>query len=786
MSLLARKRRRDIARQKWQFLAVLVTVVLGVALFVGSYNAYLNLSESLEASYDRLGMADMTVTGARPGFVDTAAHIDGVSKVVTRRQADVPFEVGDYTFVGRVIGYPTGEPPALNRIDMDEGAGLDPDRPSGVVVEKSTADEFDLAVGDQLTIAGRKAEIVGIATSPEYLWPARDRQSVITPPKSFGVVFADEQLLDGLDHAAVVDQVLLGYGDDVDTGDVDESVSSAAREAGATDIQPLADQPSNATINEEIDGLRSISIALPLLFLAAAGLAIYVVVTRLILSQRGVIGTLRASGFASRAMSRHYRAYGLGVGLVGAALGVVLGSLLARGMTAVYTAIFGIPDLVARFHLPTEVLALGFGAAAGLLASLPPARRVAHLAPAEAMRGEIPVTGGRRSLLERIVPPLRRAPVRWRMSLRGIERNKRRSASMVAGVVLAMILVIASWGMLDTMASSIDRQFNDIQREDATVVFSSPVHEKQVDAVAAVEGVAAAEPVIGLQATLRSDTGSYKTLLEAYADDTMVHGFDQPLPASGIVLGRATEDLLGIQEGDTVSIDLPGLGQGVTLTTTVAGFVDEPLSTMAYMRRQTLIDSLGDEGVSADVLAQPTFTQVKAVFDDGADASTVTSDIKALDDVVVVTDASEVRDRIAATQTFFYVMVGLMLVFGGAIAFALIFNIILVNIAERTGEFASMRANGLAHRRVAALVVGETALLTTIGIIPGFVAGWAAAVAFMSSFSTDQFPISADIRWFVFVGTALAMFAVAGLSLLPALRSVKRVDVGRIVRERAT
>ena len=35
MSTLRLKRRRDIGRQKWQFVAVLVTVVIGVSLFAG-------------------------------------------------------------------------------------------------------------------------------------------------------------------------------------------------------------------------------------------------------------------------------------------------------------------------------------------------------------------------------------------------------------------------------------------------------------------------------------------------------------------------------------------------------------------------------------------------------------------------------------------------------------------------------------------------------------------------------------------------------------------------------
>jgi putative ABC transport system permease protein len=73
-----------------------------------------------------------------------------------------------------------------------------------------------------------------------------------------------------------------------------------------------------------------------------------------------------------------------------------------------------------------------------------------------------------------------------------------------------------------------------------------------------------------------------------------------------------------------------------------------------------------------------------------------------------------------------------------------------------------------------------------MGIVPGLLVGYLAAVAFMNSFSSDQFPVTASMRWFTFVGASLAMFVVAGLSLIPALRSVKRINVGQIVRERAT
>ena len=790
MSILALKVRRDIWRQRWQFIAVLVTVVLGVAMFAGSFNAYLNLGSSLEGSYERFGMADMTVSGVPPEFVETVVAIDGVAEASARRQADVPFQIGDSSLLGRVIGVPVAGEPTINSLSIDEGTYLVPDDPQGVILEAHAAADFDLGPGDAFQIAGVDVRVVGVAVSTEYLWPARDSQNVFTAPKSFAVAFIDDSIFDQdeAEEAGVVvsQQVVVRYDDGVDTEAVDAAVTSAADDAGAGSVQPLADQPSNVVINNEIGGLQTIAIALPLLFLAAAGMAIYVVITRLVFSQRGVIGTLRASGFSTRTMTLHFLSYGLGVGLVGAVVGALLGALLGRGMTAIYIQVFEIPDLVADFHLPTVLMALAFGSVAGLLAGVAPARAVAKMAPAEAMRGDAPQQVGRLSLLERAIPPLQRAPVRWRMTFRGIGRNKQRSLSMVIGVILGMTLIMASWGMFDTMRLAFDRQFNEVAKEDASVVLTVPVDGQQIDTIEAVSGVEVAEPVIGLEATIVHEGNAYSTLLEGYDTDTRVHGFSPPLAADGALLGHAMKGLLDVSVDDEITIRLPSLE--TEIATTVIGFVDEPLSTVAYMSSETLTElvTTSDTSITSADLAVPTITSAKLLFSEDADAETVITDLDRLDTVAVVVDSQEIRDLVESFQALFYAFIGIMIVFGAAMAFALIFNIISVNVAERSSEFASMRANGLTHRRVASLIVGETALLTAIGIIPGLVVGWLAAVAFVSSFSSPEFPITADARPLIFVGSALAMFVVAALSLIPAVRAVKRIDVGKIVRERAT
>ena len=370
------------------------------------------------------------------------------------------------------------------------------------------------------------------------------------------------------------------------------------------------------------------------------------------------------------------------------------------------------------------------------------------------------------------------------MTLRGIGRNKRRSLALVVGVVLALVLILASWGMIDTMLLAMDRQFNEVAIEDANTVFSVPVGDTQVGSVRGVNGVEIAEPVIGLQTTVMRGDESFTTLLEGYVPGTQVHGFPDGLPEEGVLLGASMEGLLGVDIGGTVLLEFPQLE--TTIGATVEGFVDE-LGTLAYMASDALAESLAatNPAVTGEVLALPSITTVKAVFVDGADAAVVIDQIKQLDDVAAVVDSTEIRALLEDFQVFFYVFVGIMLVFGGALAFALIFNIVSVNVAERTSEFASMRANGLTYRKVANMINGEVFLLVILGIVPGLFIGYLAAVAFMNSFSSPEFAITAQLRPATYVGATIAMLVVAGLSLIPALRAIKRINVGEIVRERS-
>jgi putative ABC transport system permease protein len=255
------------------------------------------------------------------------------------------------------------------------------------------------------------------------------------------------------------------------------------------------------------------------------------------------------------------------------------------------------------------------------------------------------------------------------------------------------------------------------------------------------------------------------------------------VPAAGIVVGAALGDILRVDEGDVVDVEIAGRLplDGVP----IAGFVDEPLGTFAYTSMGYARSVLaGASGAFTSDGADPANTLL-LTFQPGADAAGLRPALSAIDGVQAFIDSRALYDLAQQLMALFYAFIGVMIVLGGVLAFALIYNTMSANIHERSVELGVMRALGLSRRSIGAMVTGQNVLLTAIGLIPGLALGWLLAAVFMASFSSDMFSFELRMRPTTFLFTAAAILVVALLSQLPALRAVARLDLGHIVRERS-
>ncbi len=775
MKATTRKSIRDLMRQRAQVIAVGITIMLGVTLYIGSASAYQNLTVSYGYTYERLAFADLTATGGNGNEVAAAALAAGAEDAVARIQTDPPVFIENTKIVGRIVGLPTEEHPTVNDVGVLTGDYFDPRTTDQVLLEQHAAETFHLGVGDTVDVFAdgewHTLTIQGTVESAEYIWPSRSRQELLADSRSFAILYVPEAVAES--WLGEPNQAVVALPEDA-SPDLADQVTQAMRDAGATDVMTQIEQPSNAALHEDLAGFNELSVAFPLLFLSAASVAAYVLLARRIHLERSVIGTLMASGARRGRILRHYLWQGAAVGLIGSAAGTILGGLMNGIVTGAYTSAIGIPDTIIHHHPPILVAGLASGLVVGILGALAPALKASRTNPAEAMRSDSPTRGP--SWWGRLVAHLTFLPVSVRMGLRDIGRSRRRTLSTMVGTTMSLILVLSSVGMMTSMTSMLDIQFKQVQREDATVTVATSVPGTE-QALTALPDVTAVETAAVGPVTALTDGDSYVTSVIGFQPETTMHGFRAldgsfvSMPSDGVLAGVSLRDVLDVEVGDTIVLATATNRTPVTLE----GFVNEPFGTYIYGPETLVEGALPNLGIDTYLIS----------FADGADRDTLRETITQMPGVVAYADSQAFVASATKYLGLFWAFIGIFIGLGIILALAIIYVTMAVSIVERTNELATLRAAGVPVRRVGWTIATENLTATALGIPFGLALGVVAAATLNSSFSSDLFRIDLILGWWPLPAAALGVLVAAALSQWPAVRAVRRVDVARVVRERA-
>jgi putative ABC transport system permease protein len=285
------------------------------------------------------------------------------------------------------------------------------------------------------------------------------------------------------------------------------------------------------------------------------------------------------------------------------------------------------------------------------------------------------------------------------------------------------------------------------------------------------------EPTTITRVTVVVNGHTYPTSLTGLEPATVMHGFRNPngtfrtLPADGVLTGAALANKLGVRVGDDLTV-VPAAGPARTVR--LAGLVDEPLGTAVYATNDT---------ARSITNAEPSGYLLR--FGNGVDRDRVRAGATALTGVAAYTDNHAVENQLRSYLVIFWVFAGATLVLGALLAFTVIYVTMTINLAERTGELATLRAAGAPIRRLTATVAIENVAVTLLAVPIGLAAGVGTGWLFLRSFNNDLFSLHLSVGVTVLVLATVAVTAAAVVSQLPAARLIKRIDVARVVRERS-
>jgi len=162
----------------------------------------------------------------------------------------------------------------------------------------------------------------------------------------------------------------------------------------------------------------------------------------------------------------------------------------------------------------------------------------------------------------------------------------------------------------------------------------------------------------------------------------------------------------------------------------------------------------------------------------------------ALPEAGSVLSVGEIRSLIDAMMGTFQIFVWIMELFGVALAFAMIFNMVTVNVLERTSEIATLRTIGVSRAQVAWMVGTENLALAVLGVVAGLPFGhWFIGWFWLAAQTEEQqelFTFNVALKPETYWVSALAIFLAVAVSQLPALRLLGRLDLAKATKERAT
>ena len=760
MSMLRRKRWRDLWKMRGQILAVALVAAVGVANLVMSRATLESLEGSRDRFYREYAFADAfaDLKRAPESVARQLARVDGVAMVDTRVVTFGRAELPKFRQPIRVqaISLPEFSGLRLNRLHLRAGREPDPGERGALVVSDAFAEAHGLHPGAEMTLVlhghRQRFHVTGIGTTPEFVAQLAP-MTLFPDARRFAVVWISRPVLAAaIDMDGAFNSVALRLDPRVPFEHVRAPIDRVLSRYGGIGAVARADQPSHRYLSEEFRQLRTMARLFPAVFLGVAAFVLYVVLGRLVAGQREQIGTLRAFGFEPREIWYHYAGYALVTGLLGAGLGLVLGARLGSTMADLYREFYRLPFLDFRLSAGAVLLALAVSLGSALLGALMPVLGAARLAPAEAMRPEVPWKGTMPGLVRAF--RLAKLSQAHRMIVRNMQRRPFRTLLTLVGLAFGTAVMMMGRFQNDAIDDIVQRQYRRVERQDIAVAFTEPRSRRVVHELAALRGVRLAEPERSVPVLVRHRSASYRTALRGLAPGAQLRravdarGRIVQLPPGGVVLTDYLAHLLGARPGDPIELEVLD-GRRKVLRMPLAGMVGEPFGSQAYLPLSTL-DRLLGEGARAS-------------------GATLTVQGDALPAVLAALERrpaiAGIDERLAGIRNFYEGMAKTILtftliatMFGVVITAGVIYSSARVALSERARDLASLRILGFTEAEVSYLLLGELTLLTVLAVPLGFLLGHGLIALLVLGYDSDLFRIPHHV--------SAATYGIAGVTTL--------------------
>ena len=738
-----------------RFLSLICMAFLGVGFYAGIQSSSPDMLKTLDNFYDENNVYDISVisnVGLTEDDLLKLSKIKNVSQAINIQEKDSYLEIEENNYVVKLIEYNS----QMNNVYIKEGRL--PKNNNEVSVDNALLENNNLKLGDNITIDGKKYSIVGNVISPLYFSAERPNSNLGSGKVDYYIYVyngsldleaysniyitvkgAKKYLTNSDSYKKLINNVKKDidlikdkqqdirydelYSDIIETSEtygisIDESKF----------IKPkwyIYDRLDNTSYKELInasDNLKKIGNIFPIIFFAISVLVSLISMMRMIEEDRVENGTLKSLGYNSFHITLKYVIYSLLATTIGSSVGAIFCSYMIPSVIwNIYKKIFFIPKFI--YLLKSDYNALGLWicilciCGTSVIVCIKNLREV----PANLMRPKAPKSG-KKILLERINFIWKKLKFSDKITIRNIFRYKSRVITTILGIAGCTALILAGFGLKDSIKDVIDFQFNNIIKYDKMLMINESINQIDIEKELLNDDK--------VENFTNVNTQNIKVLFNEEQEVTMITPDDfnsisksislidlktnnviDNISDNSCIISEKTAKLLDIDVGDKISLlDNDNNKYDIKVSYIIKNYINQYL----YINKNTYNNLFKNYKINSVLISLKDGDKNSKDFDKKYISNGYALTIVDNDDI-----KSSMNDMLSSIDS----IVAILIIAAASLAFVVLYNLSNINISERKREIATLKVLGFYPSEVDKYINRETVLLTILGIGIGLLFG---------------------------------------------------------------
>ncbi len=519
--------------------------------------------------------------------------------------------------------------------------------------------------------------------------------------------------------------------------------------------------------------MQAIGVTLPIMFFLVAALVCMTTMTRLVDEQRSEIGTYYGLGYPKKYMISKYILYVFIASMLGSIPAILVGMLIFP--TVIYTTwrlMYVLPEMIRIMPLNTLLISISSFTILMIIVTYFVMKKSLIENPAQLMRPKSPKSS-KGVFLERITFLWNRFSFTMKITARNLIRYKSRFFMTIIGVAGCTGLLVLGWGIRDSISDVINEQYGNIFNYTYTINLED---EYKLDNIinklkndsnnkSFAPYMAYTSKVTfsnGKNATINALVLTPDNLNSVFNLDDYRNNNRLSLDNDGVIITEKFAINNNLKIGDIINIESK---DGKTKDVKISAIAVLYFQHYMYISEELYSELFGEEIVYTNI-----------AVDNRNDTGNLLS-LEKNDGVASITDFASFTEQFNIMIEALDLIIAVVILTAGALAFAVLINLIQVNISERAREIATFKVLGFREKEIETYIFLEIIILTIIGGLIGLPLGKIEEKYVMSIINMDMVMFSNNIKPLSYFYAFSITMIFTSIVLIFAKKPLKKINM---------